>query len=319
MNLPIPEHESHPVVVAALYQFTDLPRFKELQPPLLDCCESAGIKGTFLLAPEGINGTIAGSRNAIDQVLEFLRAQPEFRDIAVKESRTAAMPFYRMKVRLKKEIVSMGGVDADPRQAVGIYVDPENWNALIQEPDVLLVDARNDYEVEVGTFEGAENPETATFTEFPAYLEKHADSLRHRRVAMFCTGGIRCERATAYLRNLGFDEVYHLEGGILNYLARVPEAESRWRGECFVFDERVTVDHNLEPGRYELCRGCRKPLSEEQRQLPQFIEGVCCHRCHDSLTDEQRRGRAERHRQVELATARNDQHVGKRNPTSQGK
>ncbi|MBI2425438.1 MAG: rhodanese-related sulfurtransferase [Candidatus Hydrogenedentes bacterium] len=316
MNTPSAQDISKPIVVAALYHFARFERYAAFRAPLLDHCEMAGIKGTLLLAAEGINGTIAGDRCAIDSVVEYIRRQPEFAAMRVKESYTAAMPFYRMKVRLKREIVAMGVPGADPLAQVGAYVAPEDWNALIAEPGVVLVDTRNDYEVALGTFEGALNPGTEAFTEFPGYVAQHLDPERTPRVAMFCTGGIRCERATAYMLHQGFKEVYHLDGGILNYLARVPESESKWHGECFVFDERVSVDHQLQRGHYDLCRGCRKPVSTADKDSPHFIEGVCCHRCHGTLSEAQRRGRTERHRQVRLAEARHDRHVGKRNPNS---
>jgi len=300
-----------PVVVAALYQFAPLHDFSDLRAPLLEVCAAHAVKGTLLLAPEGINGTIAGSRVGVDAVLGWLRNDPRLSTLAHKESRHRDQPFYRLKVRLKKEIVTLGVPDVDPNVRTGTYVAPRDWNELIADPEVVVVDTRNDYEVAVGTFRGARDPETRSFREFPAYVRKYLNPGEHKKVAMFCTGGIRCEKATSLLLAEGFDQVYHLRGGILKYLEEIPPEESLWEGECFVFDERVAVGHGLSPGSHTLCRGCRMPLSPEDRQSPDFREGICCPRCVADLTPEKEARLAERHRQTRLAEARNELHVGR--------
>jgi UPF0176 protein len=308
----------HTIVVAALYQFARVRDCVALRDALEALCDAHQVKGTLLIASEGINGTIAGTRSGIDAVLAWLRADPCFAQLEHKESLHDAQPFYRMKVRIKKEIVTLGVPGIDPNLQVGRYVAPKDWNALIQDPDVVVVDTRNHYECEVGTFHGAIDPKTSTFREFPEYVDQHLDPARHKRVAMFCTGGIRCEKATSLMLAKGFQEVFHLQGGILKYLEEVPASESLWEGECFVFDERVTVGHGLVPGDYELCRGCRMPVSAEDRQSPDFQPGVCCPRCIDQLTDEKAARCAERHRQVKLAEARNEIHVGRVDERSAG-
>src|SRR5690606_11467321 len=303
-------------LVAALYKFVHLPDFRELRAPLLEFCEVQEVKGTLLLAEEGINGTIAGTEAGIRAVLQRLRSDPRLADLVHKESWAPRMPFYRMKAKLKREIVTMGVPNIHAETMAGIYVRPEDWNELIADPEVVVVDTRNDYEYRIGTFERAVNPETRSFTEFPAWIEaqRQEGGVLHgkRKVAMFCTGGIRCEKSTAYMRSLGYDEVYHLEGGILKYLETMPEENSLWRGDCFVFDERVSVRHGLEPGNYEFCRACREPLSPEDKAAGHFIEGVSCIHCHDKHTDEQKRRFAERQRQVELARQRAERHIGER-------
>jgi UPF0176 protein len=305
-------------LTAALYKFVELPDFADLQAPLLACCEANGVKGTLLLAAEGINGTIAGPEAGVRAVLATLRADPRLAALEHKEAWAEAMPFHRMKVRLKKEIVTMGVPDVHPALNAGQYVKPQDWNALLDQPGVVVVDTRNDYEVMIGTFEGAVNPATAAFSELPGWVEREmapggqlAESGGKKpKVAMFCTGGIRCEKSTALLRSKGFDEVYHLEGGILKYLETVPETQSRWQGECFVFDERVSVGHGLREGQHVLCRSCRDPLSEADVASPLFELGVSCPRCHDKTTPEQKAGYRERQRQVELAKARRTPHIG---------
>ena len=272
-----------PVIVAALYKFVALPDYQELREPLLDVCLNAGVKGTLLLATEGINGTIAGSRLAIDEVLAYLKSDARFNDIDHKESLDSELPFYRMKVKLKKEIVTMGREGIDPKMLVGHYVEPQDWNALITDPEVTVIDTRNHYECDIGSFEGAINPQTTTFKEMPAFVDQQLDPVKHKKVAMFCTGGIRCEKSTAYLLEQGFDEVYHLKGGILKYLEEVPEEKSLWHGECFVFDNRVAVDHNLNVGSYDQCHGCRHPITEAQKSSPHYQRGVCCPLCYDQL------------------------------------
>ena len=306
-----------PIVVAALYKFVALPDFHDIREPLLDFCLAQGIKGTLLLANEGLNGTVAGTRDAIDALLNYLKRDERFIDIGHKESLDTAHPFYRMKVKLKKEIVTMGVTGIDPRKVVGTYVQPKDWNALISDPEVVLVDTRNDYEYEIGTFEGALNPDTETFREFPQYVKENLDPEKHKKVAMFCTGGIRCEKSTAYLKEQGFDEVYHLQGGILQYLEDVPEEESMWRGECFVFDNRVAVNHRLEKGQYDQCHGCRHPITEEDKQSEFYELGVSCPKCFDRLSADQKARFKERQKQMQLAKARGEQHIGAEPPARQ--
>ena len=305
------------VVVAALYKFVSLPDFHELREPLLDVCRETEVKGTLLLAQEGINGTIAGSREGIDRVLTWLRSDPRLLDLDHKESYDETMPFYRMKVKLKKEIVTMGVEGIDPNERVGTYVAPREWDALVNDPEVLLIDTRNDYEVDIGTFHGAIDPQTANFRQFPAYVRSHLDPSRHKKVAMFCTGGIRCEKASAFMLQEGFEEVYHLKGGILKYLEEVPEEQSSWQGECFVFDNRVAVNHRLEKGHYDQCHGCRHPITEQDKQSEKYRQGVCCPHCHDSLTAEQVARFSERQKQVALAARRGEVHVGANPPLRQ--
>lgn len=298
------------IVVAALYHFARLPDFTELQAPLKALCEEHGIKGTLLLASEGVNGTVAGSRDGIDALLTFLRSQPALAALEHKESFAPAMPFYRLKVRLKKEIVTMGVPDTDPTKIVGTYVDPAQWNDLIADPDTVLIDTRNDYEVQIGTFEGAINPNTDAFREFPDWVKRNENRLKGKKIAMFCTGGIRCEKSTAFVKSLGYNEVFHLKGGILKYLEEVPPEQSTWNGECFVFDERVSVGHGLQIGPHTLCRACRHPLSPEDLREESFQAGVSCKHCVDKFTDEDRARFAERQKQVELAHKRGERHIG---------
>jgi len=309
--------DSSAVVVAALYKFVTLEDFNALREPLLDVCQLAGVKGTLLLAREGINGTIAGSREGIDRVLKTLRSDPRLSDLAHKESYDKEMPFYRMKVKLKKEIVTMGVEGIDPNDRVGTYVKPEDWNALVNDPDVVIVDTRNDYEVGIGTFRGALDPGTTSFREFPAFVRENLDPAKNKKIAMFCTGGIRCEKASAFMLGEGFDEVYHLEGGILKYLEDVPSDQSTWEGECFVFDNRVAVNQALEKGQYDQCYGCRHPITELDKLSPKYQKGVCCPGCFDSLTPDQRSRFCERQRQVELAEIRREVHIGAPPPARQ--
>lgn len=301
---------SDSVVVAALYRFAKFPDFESFREPLLALMLRYQVRGTFLLAAEGINGTIAGSRSGIDRVLSWLAEDSRFTAIEAKTSYVADNPFYRTKVKLKKEIVTMGAEDIDPTHIVGTYIESADWNALIDDPDVLLLDTRNKYEVEIGTFEGAVNPETDSFREFPDYVAKNLDPAIHKKVAMFCTGGIRCEKSTAYLKQHGFETVYHLKGGILKYLEDMPEAESKWEGECFVFDNRVTVNRQLEKGDYDQCHACRMPITEQDKQSAFFQRGVSCHHCYDKHSKEQVKGFAERERQVQLAKQRGEAHIG---------
>ncbi|MEM1097061.1 MAG: rhodanese-related sulfurtransferase [Bacteroidota bacterium] len=297
-------------VVAALYKFVRLTDYRDLREPLKAQLRQHEVKGTLLLAEEGINGTIAGPRAGIDAVLGWLRADPRLADLRHKESEATEQPFYRTKVKLKREIVTMGVDGIDPSAAVGTYVAPQEWNALISDPDVMLIDARNQYEVELGTFEGALDPQTDSFREFPAYLDDVLKDNRRQKVAMFCTGGIRCEKATSYLKKRGFEHVYHLHGGILQYLEDVDPADTKWAGDCFVFDERVAVDHALQPGDYDLCRACRMPLTLADHERAEYERGVSCHHCADAQTEAERINYRERQRQVDLARSRGEEHVG---------
>ncbi|MGB2335987.1 MAG: rhodanese-related sulfurtransferase [Alcanivorax sp.] len=298
------------IVVAALYKFVRLHGFEQLQQPLLDLMHDNDVRGTLLLADEGINGTISGPRAGVDTVLGWLKQDERLATLEHKESFHDEHPFLRTKVKLKKEIVTMGVEGIDPTRTVGTYLSPEEWNTVISDPDTVLIDTRNDYEVEVGTFKGAINPETRTFREFPEYVKETLDPAKHKKVAMFCTGGIRCEKSTAYLKEQGFEEVYHLKGGILKYLEEMPKEDSLWEGECFVFDERVTVDHDLNPGEFDQCHACRRPISDEDKRSEQFQLGVSCPKCYDESSPEQKQRFAERQKQIELARARGRQHRG---------
>ena len=300
------------VQVAAFYKFVRLDDIEGLQQDIRKIFKDSDVLGTILLAHEGINGTIAGPANDLNSLFEFLDQYAGLENLNKKISYCNRNPFYRLKVRLKKEIVTLGVEGIDPGKAVGEYIAPEYWNALISQPDVRLIDTRNEYEVGLGTFNGAENPETQSFRDFPAWVKANLDIEKDQKVAMFCTGGIRCEKSTALLKELGYENVYHLEGGILNYLEKVPADESMWQGDCFVFDNRVTVDHDLAEGRYELCPACRMPLSEADRDSPKFEKNVSCPKCFDRLTPERRASLEERGRQIELAAARGEKHIGSR-------
>ncbi|HWU03594.1 MAG TPA: rhodanese-related sulfurtransferase [Novosphingobium sp.] len=309
--------QTHPAItVAALYQFARFADPAELRGDLLALCEGQGIKGTLLLAREGINGTIAGPAEGITAVVGHIRALPGCEGLDVKYSDAPEMPFYRMKVRLKREIVTMGQPDIDPLTGVGHYVSPAEWNALIADPDTVVIDTRNDYEVAIGTFARAVDPQTASFTQFPQWFRDNRETLlaprngRAPRVAMFCTGGIRCEKSTAFLRAEGIEEVYHLKGGILNYLEHIPQEESLWEGECFVFDQRVSLGHGLAQGTHGLCHACRRPITDEDRLSPLFEEGVSCPACHEERSDAQREGYRQRQQQEQLAAARGQRHIG---------
>lgn len=298
------------ITVCALYKFVRLEGFESLREPLHQKMLEQDVKGTLLLAEEGINGTIAGPEQGIKAVLGWLAEDARLQNIVTKESYNEQNPFNRTKVKLKKEIVTMGVEGIDPRHVVGTYVKPKEWNALISDPDVLLVDTRNDYEIEIGTFKNAIDPQTRTFREFPDYVKDNLDPEKHKKVAMYCTGGIRCEKSTAYLKEQGFDEVYHLEGGILKYLEELPEAESMWEGECYVFDGRVSVDHQLEQGRYDMCNACRLPITEEDKASEQYEAGVSCPKCYGTHTEEQITRFRDREKQIQLARARGIEHVG---------
>lgn len=301
------------IVVAALYKFVTLPDYVSLRAPLLQAMLDQGIKGTLLLAEEGINGTVSGSRQAIDALFAWFATDARLADVDHKESSCDEQPFYRTKVKLKKEIVTLGVPGVNPNLQVGTYVEPRNWNALIDDPEVLLIDTRNDYEVAIGTFSGAIDPKTRSFSEFPEYIKAHFDPQKHRKVAMFCTGGIRCEKASSYMLGQGFAEVFHLKGGILKYLEEVPQAQSRWQGDCFVFDNRVTVRHDLSEGDYDQCHACRTPVSASDRLSEHYAPGISCPHCWDALSEKTRASARERQKQIELARARNQPHpLGRR-------
>lgn len=306
-----------PIVVAALYKFVTLNDFEDLREPLRQLMLAHDIKGTLLLASEGINGTVSGSREAIDALNQWFTNDGRFEGLSYKESFSDEHPFYRTKVKLKKEIVTMGVPGTDPNQAVGTYLEPEEWNRLLDDPEVVLIDTRNDYEVDIGTFEGAVDPQTSTFREFPGYVRGHYDPDKVKKVAMFCTGGIRCEKASSFMLNEGFEEVYHLKGGILNYLKQIPEEQSKWRGECFVFDNRVAVQHDLSEGHYDQCHACRHPVSVEDRQSPDYVPGISCPHCINSLSEKTRLRASERQKQIELAKKRNQPHPLGQNPRQQ--
>ena len=297
-------------IVCALYKFARLENYADLRQPLFNVMDLNNVRGTLLLASEGINGTISGSRQGIDTVIVWLNSHEQLKPIITKESSTSESPFKRTKVKLKKEIVTMGIEGIDPQRSVGTYVAPQEWNSLISNPEVLLIDTRNEYEYEIGTFKNAVNPHTTTFREFPQYVEDNLDPEKHKKVAMFCTGGIRCEKSTAFLKGKGFDEVYHLQGGILKYLEEVPEQETMWEGECFVFDDRVAVNHQLKKGIYDQCHACRFPITEEEKLSPLYLQGISCPRCHDKTSDEQRERFSERQKQMNLAEQRGEEHIG---------
>ncbi len=298
------------IVVAAFYRFTSLPAFTEYQAPLRDAAMAGGVFGTILLAPEGVNGTIAGPRAGVDATLDHIKSMPGCANLEWKESYTDENPFLRMKVRLKKEIVTMGVEKLDPQKSHERYVAPHDWNKVISDPETIVIDTRNDYEVSIGTFEGAINPATTSFRDFPKWFRKYRETHDIKKVAMFCTGGIRCEKSTAFLRSEGVDDVVHLQGGILKYLETVPEEESLWRGECFVFDNRVSVGHDLAPGTYDMCHACRQPITDQDKQSEHYAPGVSCPNCHEKYSDEKRRAFAERQKQIELAKARGETHLG---------
>jgi UPF0176 protein len=295
------------IVVAAFYKFAKLPDFKQLQAPFLEFCLSVNINGTILLAAEGVNGTVAGSRSGIDSLISFLKAEPRLHDIEHKESFTNETPFDRMKVKLKKEIVPLGVSTVDPNELVGTYVSPEEWNELISDPEVVIVDTRNDYEVDIGTFKGAIDPKTKRFRDFPAFVSATLDPEKHKKVAMFCTGGIRCEKASSYMLQQGFKEVFHLKGGILKYLEKIPSDKSLWDGECFVFDQRIAVGNGLIVGDHEQCYACRHPVSPQDRESSKFRLGVSCPYCFDNLPEKTRARAIERQKQNVLSKKRTEQ------------
>ena len=296
--------------ICALYKFTRLDDFEEIQLPLRSFLDSLSVKGTLLLAREGINGTISGTKVSLEKVLDYLQSDPRFLDLEFKFSYSKKIPFKRLKVKLKKEIVTMGLTEIDPTHSAGTYVKPKDWNELINDPDVVLIDTRNNYEYEIGSFKGAINPNTETFREFPSFTKNTLEQYRDKKIAMFCTGGIRCEKSTAYLKSEGFKNVFHLQGGILKYLEEVNEDESLWEGECFVFDDRVAVKHNLEQGQYDQCHACRFPITEEDTMHPHYEKGASCPRCFGTKNSSQMSRYREREKQVKLAKLRGEEHIG---------
>ncbi len=309
-NTSRPATNSHPITVCALYKFVQLDDYQNLQPNYLAKLNQLGIRGTLLLATEGINGTIAGTDEAIHEFIDWMRLDSRMADLDYKLSYHETPPFHRTKVKLKREIVTMGVEGIDPNRVVGTYVDAQEWNALLEDPEVILIDTRNEYEYEIGTFKNAVNPHTDTFREFPAYVAENLDPEKHKKVAMFCTGGIRCEKASAFMKEQGFEEVFHLKGGVLKYLETVEQEDSKWQGECFVFDDRVAVNHKLEKGQYDQCHACRFPITEQDKLSEHYRPGVSCPRCHDALTEEQKARFSEREKQVQLSKERGESHIG---------
>ena len=299
-----------PVVICALYKFTCLIDFKALQSPLLQLMKAHHVRGTLLLASEGINGTISGSGEAINIVINELNKDNRLNPLECKISLHYSSPFKRTRVKLKKEIVTMGVEGVDPKRVTGTYIEPKNWDQLIEDPDVLLIDTRNEYEVQVGTFKNAISPNTKIFREFPDYVKQNLSPDKHKKIAMFCTGGIRCEKSTAYLKEQGFNEVYHLKGGILKYLEEIPESDSSWEGECFVFDDRVTVNHRLKKGSYDQCHACRLPITSEDKDSEFYRKGVSCPHCFNAHTEQQKTRFMEREKQMKLAKQRGETHLG---------
>lgn len=302
-------------IVSTLYHFTLLEDFQSLKAPLLKNMQENQIFGTLLLAKEGINGTVSGKRTNIDHLIAYLRTDPRLKNLKTKESFHSKIPFERCKVKLKKEIVTMGVADVDPTQSVGTYIKPKDWNNFISNSKVnmIVVDTRNIYENTIGTFQGAINPKTNSFREFPQFVTEHLEQYKNdkkTKIAMFCTGGIRCEKSTAYLKQQGFEEVYHLEGGILKYLEEIPESESLWEGECFVFDDRVAVKHGLEKGQYDQCYACRMPITEQEKQHEFYTKGISCHHCYDTKDCSQTERYAERQKQINIAATKGQKHIG---------
>ncbi len=301
---------AHPITVCALYKFVTLSDYQQRQPAFKAKLDELNIRGTLLLALEGINGTVSGADDSINNFLDWLRSDPLFREIDYKLSFHREQPFHRTKVKLKKEIVTMGVEGIDPNKVVGTYVEAKDWNDIISDKETILIDTRNEYEFNIGTFDNAINPKTETFREFPDYVERELDPKKHKKVAMFCTGGIRCEKASAYMKEKGFEEVFHLKGGILKYLEEVEKDKTKWQGECFVFDERVAVNHDLEKGQYDQCHACRHPITETDKLSTEYVAGVSCPRCYGCLTEEQKARFAEREKQVQLSKQRGEVHIG---------
>ena len=298
--------------VAAFYKFTPLYNLSELQETFMQFLTQHKIKGTILLAHEGVNGTLAGSSESINKFKDFLK----IRDLlSIKNFKTSACeeePFPRLKVKLKNEIVSIGNVLANPQKIVGEYVQPEDWNDLITEDDVLVLDTRNIYEYSIGTFKDSIQPSTINFREFPQWVEELENSQtdKNKKIAMFCTGGIRCEKASSLMKAKGFNNIFHLQGGILNYIKKIDEEHSLWEGECFVFDDRVALNQNLEVGSYDMCHGCRMPITEEDKVSPKYNRGISCPNCFASKTPGQQKRYADRLKQIDLAKKRGERHIG---------
>lgn len=298
------------VIIAALYKFTSLPDKQEQAKKLKELLLNHKILGTLIIANEGINGTVAGSSEAISALKAYFNEDSRFLGMEYKESTALKNPFYRLKVKLKEEIVTLGAPEANPNEAVGTYVDAQRWNELLNDPDTVVIDVRNDYEVELGTFRNALNPKTESFREFPSFVKNNLDPTKHQKIAMSCTGGIRCEKASSYMKKQGFKEVFHLKGGVLQYLADMNKEQSMWQGECYVFDNRVSVDHDLKPGTFDLCHGCRFPISPEDKRSVDYIKGISCPRCKDLRTKEQKASATERQKQIDIAKARGMTHIG---------
>ena len=298
--------------IASLYKFVKLKNVSNKRNDLQNVCEKHNIFGTLILAEEGINGTITGERDSIDVVLDEIMKWPEVKTLEVKYSESSMSNFRRLKIKQKKEIVTMGRTDVDAESVTGEYISPKDWNDFVQRDDVILIDARNEYETMIGHFKNAIDPQTETFTEFPEWITGFIDqNLEDKKIAMYCTGGIRCEKASSYLKSKGIEDVYQLQGGILKYLEEVPEEDSLWEGECFVFDQRVSIKHDLVEGKYQLCFSCQFPVSNDDLESPFYEEGVTCKNCYDSLTEEQKISRRERQKQILLSRDRGEIHLGR--------
>lgn len=298
------------IKVSTFYNFTAFDNLKEIREPLLIFCKKNKIKGSILIAFEGINGTIAGNPHEIEIVLKYIKSLPGCNSIKSKNSYTSTMPFNRMKVRIKKEIVKMGQPNIDPRKAVGKYITAENWNELMENDDIVIIDTRNEYEVEIGTFEGSINPKTESFSQFPKWWEDNKSKYLNKKIAMFCTGGIRCEKSSNYLLNNGVQDVYHLEGGILKYLENIEEKNSKWQGECYVFDHRVSVVHGLNNGSYDCCFACGRPISENDKKQSSYEYGVSCKKCINEFSEKRKTQFRERQKQIQLAEKKGERHLG---------
>jgi UPF0176 protein len=300
------------ILVAALYKFVEINDLPSLQDNLYNICEENNIMGTILIADEGINGTISGKHNEIKETISSLTSDDRFSNIEIKYSSTEKQPFHRMKVRLKKEIVTIGLPEINPNKKVGKYVKPEDWNKLISDPNVVVIDTRNKYETKIGSFQNALDPETSSFREFPDWVKKfkNSEDNTNKKIAMFCTGGIRCEKASSLMKEEGFEDVYHLQGGILKYLETINKENSLWNGECFVFDQRVCLTDELEVGSYKMCFACRMPITEEEMQNEKYIEGISCIYCYDKTTEEKKERFGSRQKQILLAKERGEKHLG---------
>ncbi|MDG2001553.1 MAG: rhodanese-related sulfurtransferase [Alphaproteobacteria bacterium] len=302
------------ICIISFYKFVTILDLEKLKIQIENICLMFETKGTILIAPEGINGTIEGSKDNIEKFLETLKNDKNFSDIIPKYSYSSKDSFNRMKVRLKKEIVTIGNTEVNPNKYIGKYIEPNDWNELISDPNTILIDTRNEYEVAIGTFKGAINPKTKSFRDLPNWIKNNLENVdnnyKNKKIAMFCTGGIRCEKSTSYLVQKGFTNVSHLKGGILKYLENIPKKESLWDGECFVFDQRVSVAEKLKPGSYFMCHGCRMPLKPEDTKLKSYIHGVSCKYCHNKKSAESKKRYADRQKQINLALERGEKHIG---------